>query len=330
MAVKSVHAYIVTPQKGTESPEMPNGGPVSISIELKKTLGDVYKEAKFDSQTPVEFLFDSSRANEFREKIIEYLWGNSNEAGKQIALRLSLKMDKRTEECLLVLTWGELDNGSRQLVIWVFPKEEALQFKAGSTNAINVLEDVFSRTSRLRKAARYCGYNVSASLLGGHVLDFQSSGEGIADYWISEFLLSRLSLNDEAGSRIVGEALEKLYNKIQDRSSREKIYAAIVTLKNKPNVPTRAADIASLFFAGDNAIIGKFKRLFKSDDVYNARFKFSQSAFREVIKLSIYTLENGITVTTPIGISESDLTIKDENNKRKLSATGIIESERIR
>lgn len=332
MPLTSIHAFVVVPQRHIQEPKPCIGGVVSVTDKIKRILKDVYAKANIESQTRVQFFFNESRGNEFRDLAISFLWGTDPTTSSQsIAMRLSLLMDNRSDEGLFVITVSDENDGKRQMVLWIFPKEDALQFKSGpTTNTINVLEDVFSKTSKLRKAAKFAGVNSPASMMSGHVLDYQNDASNVADFWVTDFLASKLSVNDDVGSEKLADALESLYNRTSEYASRERIYAAIITLKNRGSRRTTGKSIADEFFRDDVGLVTKFKRQFQSDELYNSQFNFKKDAFNAKVKVIFYQLSNGIVVTSPIGIGDDSLKIRGSESARTLTASGEISEEKVK
>jgi hypothetical protein len=80
-------------------------------------------------------------------------------------------MDLRSHACLLVCAAYQ-DGARRRVTLWTFPKDEALRLRHNrSGSSIDYLEDVFSRNSKLRKAALFEGQQRRTDFLTGRVLD---------------------------------------------------------------------------------------------------------------------------------------------------------------
>ena len=83
-----------------------------------------------------------------------------------LAARLSSAMDNRSPACLF-LAAAYRDNASalsREVALWIFPRDDAFRFRS-QAQAIDLLSDVFRRTSRLRKLARFSGRNLRTDFL---------------------------------------------------------------------------------------------------------------------------------------------------------------------
>jgi hypothetical protein len=117
-------------------------------------------------------------------------------AAAELAARLSQAMENRSPACLF-LAAGYRDSAAapvREVTLWIFPRDDAFRFRSRA-HAIELLSDVFSRTSRLRKLALFDGRNLRTDFLEADVLDFQAGGiGGVAEFWIERFL--------ETGSRL--------------------------------------------------------------------------------------------------------------------------------
>jgi hypothetical protein len=76
-----------------------------------------------------------------------------NATALQIATQLGDAMDLRSHACLLMCAAYQ-DGARRRVTLWTFPKDEAPRLRHNRSGpSIDYLEDVFSRNSKLRKAA---------------------------------------------------------------------------------------------------------------------------------------------------------------------------------
>jgi hypothetical protein len=188
MELFRVHAYSVSPQRGVKHPIPPEGGAIAISAEFQNIIAENLQSARLESRTVVDFQVGLiARTNSTRDLIMQYAFGESSdadEAALALAHRLSGAMDLRSTVCLFVA--AAFRDGDRLAVtLWTFPRDEAFRLRHGSSGpSIEVLTDVFSQTSRLRKAAQFQGRQLRSDFLSGRVLDFQAdhASRDVADF----------------------------------------------------------------------------------------------------------------------------------------------------
>ncbi|MEM9701412.1 MAG: hypothetical protein AAF907_03065, partial [Planctomycetota bacterium] len=182
MKLARVHAYEIRPQRMVENPIQPAGGIIEPTAELRGVLEELVESSRLTEQTEICFKTpteaNGKSKHQVREEILAFCFRGSKrseEAGKSLAERLSRSMDKRSQGFLLVASSFK-DGDTRRLTIWAFPRDEAFQFQAASAApVVTVLNDVFSRSSRLRKAAVFEGTKSADDFWSGRVNDMQAS-----------------------------------------------------------------------------------------------------------------------------------------------------------
>ena len=159
MNLLRVHADTVSPSRTAETAFDPEGGAVSVTPELRRVIQENVNSAQFDSRTAVDFQLDpTTRTNETRDLVLAFGFGEpaaARSAALSLARHLAQAMNLRSSPCLFVPV--AFEGGDRRAVyLWTFPRAEAFRFRRDASGpTIEVLTDIFSQTSRLRKAARF-------------------------------------------------------------------------------------------------------------------------------------------------------------------------------
>lgn len=215
MQLFRLHAYAVEPQRTRTHGVEPIGGAVGITSQLRQVIDQNVSAAHFDTRTQVALRFDThTRTSDIRDLILRYAFKgsrNAEAAAAELANRLSDAMDLRSTPCLFVLA-AMREAQRRCVTLWTFPRDQAFQFRSGRGGpSIRVLTDVFSQTSKLRKAAYFEGRQLRTHFLNGKVLDFQAShaSQDIANFWIMRFLQCELSMADDTGTRLLARTVKK-------------------------------------------------------------------------------------------------------------------------
>jgi hypothetical protein len=283
MELFRVHAYSVLPQRGMESPITPEGGAIAISTEFQRVVAENLKSAKLESRTVVDFQMDPvARANSTRDHIMRYAFGepsDANAAALSLACRLSAAMDLRSTPCLFVA--AVFRYGVRLAVtLWTFPRDEAFRFRQGSSGpSIEVLTDVFSQTSRLRKAAQFQGRQLRSDFLSGRVLDFQADHafRDVADFWIGRFLECRLGIAGNAGTRLLARTVRKAYEVCDNLEDKEILYTAVMAMRLSPYQRISLQDFADRYLSGRARDI--FMNAAPNADGLSSAFDFQRELF---------------------------------------------------
>ena len=239
MKLFRLHAYFVLPQKDTPKTD-PEGGEVSINTTLRSIIKDNLQSARFDSRTLVDFDVDTTtRSNTVRDLILEYAFADQTAATVAaigLARRLATAMDNRSRPCLFIPAAFRAGD-QRTVALWTFPRDEALRLQGGTSGpSIQVLTDVFSQTSHLRKAARFQGRRLKNHFLTGRILDFQAkqAPSAVADFWIGRFLLCRFGITNDAGSRVLANAVRKAFDQCEQPLDQEELYSASMAIRRSP------------------------------------------------------------------------------------------------
>jgi hypothetical protein len=274
------------------------------------------------------------RSNEARDALLSLAFAHEDAAeaaSLTMAHRLGHAMDGRSAANLLVLSAGvEGDIGSVRL--WTFPRDDAFKFDAGARPTIELLANVFSRTSGLRKAAQFDGESHDSSFIGGHALDFQTGSNSfdIADYWIGRFLDCRLGVTPVAGTQLVARAMKKLDATLTNPADRQTLTLAAVALRHSPRTNWTLNDVAQSFLPE-----GLREQLIASSDkpeMNDAPFSLSHDLFDGMVATRVFSLVSGVVVASPL----SEVGDADEPTKPvvitgdQLHCEGTIAKERLR
>lgn len=174
----------------------PGAGKFPISAAIRNSLDDLFVKSGLATQAEVDFRLSAGTTigtHPVRQQLLRFTFGGATTAAaasQKLSEKLADSMDYRSPPALLMMTC--LENGAqRRTIMWAFPQESGFQFRSDTAGArIRLLKDIFSHSSRLRKAAMFEGRSRSSGFASGRIIDHQaigSSGAG-ADYWVDKFL----------------------------------------------------------------------------------------------------------------------------------------------
>lgn len=333
MELFRLHAYRVSPARTSDGESAPSGGAVRISSELRSILGDSELAAQFEHRTLVDFdMPGSQRRNEMRELMLSFAFDAASAAkasAKAIAERLSNAMDLRSTPCLMILS-ANRDEKSRSVTIWTFPRDRAFQMNgAGGAATIQILTDIFSQTSKLRKAATFAGRRSRSEFLQGRVLDFQAGTgpQAVADFWIERFLSCKLSINDDAGTKLLADTIKMAVKACDSVEDQEQIVTGAMAVRISPRRRWSLRDFAETYLTG--AAEEHFKSLAPNEDSYGSLFNLVRGPFEAALAFRVFTLDTGILVSSPVTEIGSSVLLTGDKHKT-LSCKGRVVSERVR
>ncbi len=256
MELFRVHAYSVSPQRRAELSTEPEGGAVTISAELRRVITENLESSELEKKTVVDFQVDpTTRTNSTRDCILQYAFGElsaARAAALSLAKRLTAAMDMRSTSCLFVPT-AFRDDDRRTVTLWTFPRDEAFRLHHGRRGpSIEVLTDVFSQTSRLRKTAYFQGQQLRNEFLSGRVLDFQANhaSRDVADFWISRFLECWFGIAGDAGTRLLARTVRKAYEECDNLEDKETLYTAVMAMRHSPHQRSSLQEFADRYLSG--------------------------------------------------------------------------------
>jgi hypothetical protein len=328
-----VHAFSVDPVRTLDGGNTPEGGRIDITSSLRSALQRNFMAAKFNKRARVDFDVDpETRTNNIRDQIMNYAFGNSRSAdasATQLSILLSEAMDLRSKPNLFIITSLRSDD-LRRVVLWIFPRDTAFRLITGEENpTLQELTDIFSQTSRLRKAASFEGRNIRTNFLHGRILDFQSGYEAldIADFWIERFLQCRFSISGEAGSRLLADAFKEAADASITMEEKEQLIAAIMAIRNSPRSRWSIREIADSFLEGNPRDV--FLESTPNVETRSSTFEIDRDVFNSVLKFRIFSLDTGVFVSSPLEEVGNSVSLEGDEEKT-LECRGTVLDQKVR
>ena len=308
MSLFRLFAYAVEPQRTIQGDHVPpEGGAITLSAPLRTALDGALGIALAQSTTRVSLRVDPTpgiRTSAVRDAVMELAFAARSEraetAAQLLADRLGQAMDNRSPACLF-LAAAYRDTASaktRRVALWIFPRDEAFRFRS-QAHAIDLLSDVFSRTSRLRKLALLRGRNTRTDFLDAEVLDFQAGGiGGVAEFWIERFLEAGLTITPDAGTRILADAFRAAAQADLDYAQREQLQAAVMAVRNMPDRRFSLVQVADEFLGP--AVAEPFLAAVPNEETARSLFRLNRDVFDRVVNYRVFRLESGVWVSSPL------------------------------
>lgn len=313
-----VWAFAVLPARmlAPDDVPVPRGGRVPFSPDLRDALQSAIERTREGAWTSVRFRVDQvtdergrRRSSASRDAFLSLAFGDDHEAdagAAVLASRLATAMDRRSPTNLLVLGANRVD-GVGSARVWTFPRDDAFRFVQTAQPSIELLADVFSRTSGLRKAARFNGENHDASFIGGDALDFQTGSNTfeVADYWIGRFLDCQLGVTPTAGTQLVARALRALNDQLVDPQERQTLTVAAMALRHSPRTNWTLQDIAEQFLPVD--LSDRLLAASAKPEMNQAPFQINHDLFDSLVATRVFSLESGVVVASPLSeVADAD------------------------
>jgi hypothetical protein len=333
MELFRVHAFAVDPTRTAAHEDIPLGGRADITPEITQAFARNYSLASFRQRALVDFEVDpQTRTNQIRDAVMTYAFGDdeaADEASNQLATELSRAMDLRSKPNLFVIT-ALREEEKRRVVLWMFPRDTALRFNAQAGKAsLQILTDIFSQTSRLRKAAKFEGRNIRTDFLSGRILDFQTGYEAleIANFWMVKFLQCKFGLAGEAGSRLLADAFRDATDAAKTPSEKEQLFAAMVAIRNSPRTRWSLNEIADTYLQGQPK--EAFLRAIPNETTRVSTFELEKEILNSVLRFRIFALHTGVFVSSPLDEVGRSVSLEGDAEK-VLECKGVVVDQKVR
>lgn len=307
-----LYAYEVQPQRLDKEIRPAAGGLVEPTSRLKTAMQEFFRQSRLDRQPRIGFRPHQQEGQEYalnpvRDLVLQFLSqdkGLAQQAAQQLANRLSLAMDDRSQSCLLVLTATRESEQSR-FVAWAFPKDDPMSFGVqGKTASIEIIQNAFSRSSTFRKAVMFVGnHRTDASgtidlpadqFWQGYVLDRQSR---LAQYWLEDFLDCQSLLNGAQGTRLLADLLKDTHATVERQEDQEQITSALLALRASQRKSWTLNRFAKEYLAG----AARQYFLQKSPPAAQAiPFQLDKQVLQDRVGWRVFQLPEDVTVVAPV------------------------------
>lgn len=310
MPLFRLFAYSVEPQRTVAEADFnaPVGGSIAVSAELRTALDAALAAAHAERRTTrVSLRVDPDpaiRTSAVRDAAMRLGFAartaQAEALAAELAARLSGAMDNRSPACLF-LAAAYRDSAAaptREIALWIFPRDDAFRFRS-QAQAIDLLSDVFSRTSRLRKLALFRGRDLRTDFLEADVLDFQAAGVGaVAEFWIERFLEAGLTITPDTGTRMLADAFRAAAQTDLSYQQREQLQGALMAVRNMPDRRFSLEQVANEFLAP--AVAEPF--LASAPNLESARslFRLNRDLFDRTVNYRVFRLDTGVWVSAPL------------------------------
>jgi hypothetical protein len=238
-------------------------------------------------------------------------------------------MDYRSPPALLMLTC--LEKGpQRRAVMWAFPQDSGFQLRTDTRGSrIRILNDIFSHSSRLRKAAMFEGRNRPSGFASGRIIDHQaigSSGAG-ADYWVDRFLECEFALTGTMGTRRLAKYLRSAHDSVTTQPEKEKLFSAILAIRTSPTKNWTYDRVAKQFLNG--AARTEFLSQIPKQE-RTLPFAFDRSEFETRLNFRVFETRDGVFVSAPFGTVGSTVRLTGQSSSRRITVDDVVVEERLR
>lgn len=335
MKLFRIHAYQLAPRRTATTPSAVVGGTFPISAAIRNSLVELSDKSGLARQAEVDFLPTAGgkiTTHPVRQLLLDFSFGaaaTAVTASRHLSEKLGDSMDYRSPPALLMLTCLK-DRSRRRTIMWAFPQESGFQFRSdGKGSRIRLLKDIFSHSSRLRKAALFEGPNQPSGFVSGRIIDHQAIGSfgAGADYWVDKFLECQFALSGVMGTRRLTGYLRSAHDALTTQPERDQVFSTILAIRTSPTRNWTYQRVADQFLAGvaQNEFLLRIPARER-----NLAFAFDRKEFEQRLNFRIFETQQGIYISAPFGTVGTTVKLTGQTTQRRVKVDDLVVDEKVR
>jgi hypothetical protein len=134
-------------------------------------------------------------------------------------------------------------------------------------------------------------------------------------------------LAGDAGTRLLADAFRDSVDAVEDPSSKEQLFAAIVSLRNTPRRRWSLLEIANTYLEGVTR--DAFLAAIPNPETRVSTFELRRDVLDATLRFRIFALDTGVFVSSPLGEIGRSVSIGGAE-ERRLACKGLIVDEKVR
>jgi hypothetical protein len=340
MELNRLHGFAIEPQRTVDEDLFndPLGGRLTVRDSLRVALDNSLRTAeKSGRMTDITLKVNQDpnavRTCPVRDAALSVAFGDEEEADAAahfLGTHLSKAMDERSPECLFLLAaYAEKVSKKSRVAFWIFPQDEAFRFTPGQEeNDIELLTEIFSRTSALRKMALFEGKNIATNFIQGKVLDYQTGrADDVAGFWIRRFLEAVLSITPAGGTKVLTDALKRASDADLNPAENQQVHSAAMAIHTMPQTHWSLEEVANNFLSGKAREV--FLGTAENEATRTSTFELDRAALERGLSFRNFRLPGDVWVSAPLDQVGDDKLVQVEPTDNGDSETGPGERVRV-
>ena len=224
-----------------------------------------------------------------------------DERSEALFLRLASASTRVSGQALLFLIVGRDGMNNHAVLLARYPATHGMQTRVdGDTLDVEVVRNVFVRSSHAYKAAYFTDASPNKGFWNGKVVDKQinDSSREVSNYWVYDFLDAGLSLTSQRGTRKLAAGLKRA---IQQTSSVEvkQTIAAAVTLLNRMDGQTISIESICTQYTLPEDTVRTIRESLDTPGMFTSTFRLDGDEFKRTLQYKSVYLDNGGILTAP-------------------------------
>ncbi len=299
MAMNIIRIYsVLVPPLKHQPAEPLQGAEIPLTGELYDLLGKVFASSPKECDIPI--IFPSTNQTHPVRRIIQLLVRNpSIEVCKELFADLAAVS---TNVSGLALCFAIIGRDDRKHAAYLarFPATEAIRTQLGRQFRVELVRDIYMKSSRTYKAALFMDTSIADGFWTGRATDRQINiaAQELAQYWIYSFLKAEFEISSKSGSFMIARSLSGLINKETDPALKQQLIALATIL---PNQNGRSISIREM--CERTRVPQKLQTLIldslENKAAFQTQFQFDSGEFLRTVAFRSEYLDNGAVLTAP-------------------------------
>lgn len=336
MALKKIFSFLTYPGKNRTPANEVSGVEIPIGTDkLCSMLSSTYAAADKDCSINISFVGQGgNQKNAVREEILKIMNRPSVASALPLAKRLQTVTTGSSGMGLLFVCYG-MEKGQKKIVIARFPADEGIVAERTAGNlTVQFVEQVFLKSAYSYKSALYTANQSGSDMWEGAAIDKQTShsSKDIADYWISDFLLSEFKTTSAAGTKRLAVALKKAVANTQNPDVKHDIASAVRLAVNIKNAAMTIAEFCDVFHLSADSKAAVMQAVDPAR-LLHANFKFDPGEFARNIAYKLIELDNGAQLSAEVDKFDQcfETSVSDsKSNAYTFRTSGTIVNEKLK
>ncbi|MBV8367472.1 MAG: hypothetical protein JO036_00860 [Candidatus Eremiobacteraeota bacterium] len=298
MPITRIHSFLVKPSKNIAIQSTKGGTSVPLEGKVFDLLAGLYDKAETDCKIDIVFRPNEAgeQVNATRTMLMRYAESRSIATARLIAARLAAVTTRRSGFGLLFVVAG--DHLKKRLMLSRFPADEGMivEEKADEDMDVRFIERVFMKNAHAYKSVVYEGPLEEHAFWSGKAVDKQVDVKELSDYWIGDFLESKLKTTPSAGTKRFAVAFRDAIRGAADLPLKQDLLSAAQLVRGQDGhtiSPQNVVQGMGLSGEAVNALTQAMRR----EEVMKETFQFDKAVFDQHVAYRSVELSNGAMLT---------------------------------
>ena len=297
MQIEKLFAALVPPLKGRDTGEV-LCTELPLAGDLFETVRRVFSKAPKECDVPVVFQ-TNDKQHAVRDLLLEFCRTADIETTRRLFSKLAAVTSRVPGVSLCFAVHAMSSDNDEAVFLSRFPAAEAIRTTIKSDDfEVQMVKDIFMRSSRAYKAAYFVDSSITAGFWEGAVVDKQinDTKREVSEYWIYDFLEAELHITSASGTAMFANALRSAIESTEDMHEKQQMFSVATLLANRGGQHLSMKQVCE-----DIGLATNTRELIKNQleaaTAFDKPFKFDTAEYRKHAVFKSVYLENGAILT---------------------------------